>query len=56
MTEWVDKVEHQLESIRLSQKDEAEAVVLDCGVYVVKTQILQEVDIEIDALETRLMV
>ena len=55
MTERVDKVENQMGSIRLSQKEEAEKAV-GSGVFGLKAEILQELDKEIKALETRLMV
>ena len=52
MIERVEKVEHQLDSIRSSQKEEAE-MAMNYRIYGLKTQILQEVGKEIDALETR---
>ena len=55
MTEQMDKVEYQMESIRFGQKEEAEAAV-GHGISELKTQILQEIDKEITALETKLMV
>ena len=55
MTERMDKVEYQMESIRSRQKEEAEAAV-GHGISELKTQILQEIDKEITALETKLMV
>ena len=55
MTERVDKVEYQLESIRSCRKEEAK-IAVNNGIYGLKTQILQEVDNEIDVLETKLMV
>ena len=55
MTERMDKVEYQMESIFSGQKDEVEAVV-GHGISELKTQILQEIDKEIIALETKLMV
>ena len=55
MTKRVDKVEHQLDSIRSSEKEESE-VAVNCGIYELNTQILQEVDKEINALEIELMV
>ena len=55
MTEQMDKVEYQMESIRSGQKEEAEAAV-GHGISELKTQILQEIDKEITTLETKLMV
>ena len=55
MTERMDKVEYQMESIRFGQKEEAEAVV-GHQISELMTQILQEIDKEITALETKLMV
>ena len=49
------QVEYQMESIRSGQKEEAEAAV-GHGISELKTQILQEIDKEITALETKLMV
>ena len=55
MTERMDKVEYQIESIRFGQKEKAEAAV-GHGIFELKTQILQEIDKEITTLETKLMV
>ena len=55
MTEQMDKVEYQMESIRSGQKEEAEAAV-GHGISELTTQILQEIDKEITALKTKLMV
>ena len=55
MTEQMDKVEYQMESIRFGQKEEAEAAV-GHGISNLKTQILQEIDKDITTLETKLMV
>ena len=55
MTERKDKVEYQMESIRIGEKEEVEAVV-GLQISELKAQILQEIDKEISALETKLMV
>ena len=52
MTERLDKVEHQLESIHASQKEEAESAV-EYGIFELKTEILCEVDKEVTTLETK---
>ena len=55
MRKQVDKVEHQLKSVHSSQKKEVEQVV-EHGICGLKTEILSEMDKEIEALETRLVV
>ena len=55
MTEQMDKVEYQMESIRSRQKEEVE-VAAGHGISELKTQILQEIGKQITALETKLMV
>ena len=55
MTERVDKVENQMESICFSQKAGAKKA-MGYGVFGLKDEILQELDKEIDVPKTKLMV